>query len=228
MEDIVIGVLFIYPGAIIELLYRRYAKYGYKEEEHAEPLKLAELFLNSAIVTILTIALLRFFTGIEVETLSSLIFELNRFESLAQYLILSVAVTCIYAWIRYKISGMDPMDDGPIDQQGVHGCRVAGSINTWRELIYGQDLKDILEHCILRITTSDGTVAGFATYLPDDFEKGFSLEQVDFVEEQFKLEKDWAKEQRYIGESHAVYIDSPTGIKVEFFDGKELYEYLNA
>ena len=189
MEDIVIGVLFVYPGAIIELIYRRYAKYGYKEEEHAESLKVAELFLNSAIVTILTILLFQFFTGTQVDTLSSLIFELNRFESLTQYLILSVAVTCIYAWIRYKACGMDPNTDGPVDQMKVNGCRVAGSVNTWRELIYGPDLSEILEHCILRITTSEGTVSGFATYLPDDFEKGFSLEQTAFVKARFEEEE---------------------------------------
>ena len=227
MEDIVVGVLFIYPGAIIELLYRRYAKYGYKEESHAEPIKLAELFLNSAIVTILTVILLPVFSNIEVDSLSSLVFELNRFGSLIQYLILSILVTCFVAGVRYKVSGMDPAGDGPLDQDRVNGCQVAGSANTWRELIYGPALKDILEHCILRITTSNGIAAGFATYLPDDFEKGISLEQTAFVEKQFDEEATWEPHQRNIGDPYAVYVDSATGTKVEFFDGKELYEYLD-
>lgn len=228
LEEIVVGALFIYPGAIIEMLYRRYAKYGYKEESHAEPIKLAELFLNSVIVTILTVLFLRVFTNIKADTLSSLVFELNRFRWLMQYMILSAAVTCAVAWIRYKLTGMDPMDDRALDQTRVNGCRVAGSANAWRELIYGPDLKDILEHCILRITTSGGTSAGFASYLPDDFEKGIPLVQTAFVERMLSKEAEWEPDQRYIGEPYTVYIDPATGAKVEFFDGKELYDYLSA
>lgn len=228
MEDIVIGVLFIYPGAIIELMYRRYAKYGYKEEGHAEPIKLAELFLNSVIVTILTVFLLRILGFIEVDSLGSLVFELSRFRSLMQYLIMSIVVTSAVAWIRYKFSGMDPSGDGPMDQKCVNGCRIAGSAGGWRELIYGPTLQDILEHCILRVTTSSGVSAGFALYLPDDFEKGIPLVQTAFVERMLREEAEWEPDQRYIGEPYAVYLDPATGTKVEFLDGKELYDYLSA
>lgn len=226
MEELMSAVLFVYPGAMIELIYRRYAQYGYKEDSHAEPIKLAELFVYSTIVTIVTIILMRVFAGIKVDSLSGLVFELNRFESTLKYLILSILVTCVVAWIRYKVSGMDPDADGPLDQPQVNGCRVAGSANTWRELIYGPDLRDILEHCIVRITCGETVAAGFATYFPTDFEQGIPLTQTAFVEELMEREDELPQDQCYVGKAYMVYIDPITGTKVEFFKGKELHDYL--
>lgn len=228
MNEIVTGVLFIYPGALIEILYRRYAKYGYKEDTRAEPIHMAELFFYSAVITIFSVLLLRVFGGVKVDTLSSLVFELNRFSTLIQYLILSVTLTIFVAWIRYEISGMDPEHEEAVDQQRVNGCRVVGAANTWRDLIYGPLLQDILEHCILRISCGGQVTAGFAAYIPTDFEQGIELVQTAFVEKRFKEEENWTLEQCNIGEPYAVYIDTPTGIKVEFFDGRELYDYLES
>lgn len=228
MNEIVTGVLFIYPGAIIEILYRRYAKYGYKEDARAEPIRLAELFLYSVVVTISSVLLLKVFGGIKVETLSSLVFELNRFSTLIQYLILSFMLTIFVAWIRYQISGMNPEHEDAADQKPVNGCRVVGAANAWRDLIYGPMLQDILEHCILRISCGDQVTAGFAAYLPTDFEQGFELTYTSYVQKQFEMEVGYAPDERYIHDPQAVYIDPPTGIKVEFFNGNELYDYLTS
>lgn len=226
MNEIVTGVLFIYPGAIIEILYRRYAKYGYKEDTRAEPIRLAELFLYSVVVTVFSVLLLKVFGGVKVDTLSGLVFELNRFSTLIKYLLLSIALTIIVAWIRYQISGMNPDHEDAADQKPVNGCRVVGAANAWRDLIYGLMLEDILEHCILRISCGDQVTAGFAAYLPTDFEQGIELVQTAFVQKVFESEANCVPDKRYIGDPHAVYIDPPTRAKVEFFDGKKLYDYL--
>ena len=226
MEDIIVSLLFVYPGAAIELFYRWRAKYSYKEEARSEPIMLAELFIQSAIVTVLTILSMQFFTGLQIGSLSMLIIHLNHFRTMSQYLILSVVMTALVGWLRYKIAGMGP-DEAGIGDREINGCRVVSSVNAWRELMFGNDLANILEHCIVRISCGGESVAGFVTCFPTDFEKGISLTQTDFVETQLKREECWEPEQRNIGSPHTVYIDPVTGSKVEFFDGAELYNYLN-
>ncbi len=227
MEEIIISLLFLYPGALIEMLYDRYAKYSYRRTDTDSKAKVAEYFLNSVIVTIITILVYRCLAKQDVHTFKELVQVLSSFGEALLYFVLSLAFTGIYAFVRYHIMGMAPRLAGSsVLSEKVNGLEEIGSVNSWRDIIFGPQSKDVLQHCILRIQVGDQVVAGFAECLPVDFERGITLTQTVFVQELLEKEKDKPLDERFIGNPYFTYFDSPTGTRVEFFDGSELFSYL--
>lgn len=222
MEEVLVSLLFIYPGALIEIFYRAFAKYGYKEEESNDQIKIGEYFLYSAIVFVLSLIIYQCISGRWFKTADEVFSEFNNLLSALGYLLLSLVVTGLVAYARYDLSGMNPSDDGGLLGESINGCKAAGSVNAWREIIYGSDFKDVLAPCIVRIRMGDIIETGFVHYFPDDFEKGIILVQSAYVKQQFEIEENCSPDHIIIGDPYVVYVDPASNVIVEFYPGQKL------
>lgn len=218
LEALLISVLFVYPGAFLDVCAARFTPYAYGKDRKTELERAAQYFIDSAAITGLSILTLSILCGEHMETFGDVIAYLMTISHAIQYMLLSLTISIAYFWVKQYLLHRLPTRFGEDHSvKRVHGCELVYPGNAWRELLYGKELEVFEGSYIVRITQGGESVAGFAQFLPSDFEDGILLTQTEYVKKQ--MEKEAKGGEQLIGDPYYCYFDPGSGAIVEIFDG---------
>ena len=217
MENIVLLMLFTYPGAIAYFVYCRMAhgKIFYKEVDTF--FKSAICFFLSVLVTVASITILAL--GNSGLSLAKLSVAIKNSDTLGKYTFISFAISLIcgviyyfLAWLFFQLSNHD--------RKAHNVSQVDEHLYVWNDIM---DNYDISGCCVVVRKNGKMLHAGFPLVLPGDYskDKSLALEYCDLVEKEINDNGD------SIGEAYISYMDLDSDIEIEFRDAHVLQELIN-
>lgn len=226
MEEIVISMLFLYPGALVDVISKNLYKYSYCEDETSEAAHIARYFMTSVLITIASILLYARIRGRSVATLTDIVAALTGIGELMWYTVISLVCTIATAVVFRLVAILANRLISWINRKW-EGTSIRDAVDAWHEIIYGEDMKSFRDQTIMRIRMGGEEEAGFVKYWPESLSEGIILTQQVLVKAFFDYDENEEDcNKKFIGDPWVALIDSEHGAIIEIYDGRTLYEYL--
>ena len=225
MNEILVSMLFLYPGALVEVVQKEIFRYTYVEDKGSEVAHLARYFIYSVFVTLLSVFMYAFLREKEISTMSDIFLALNSPKEIFGYTVLSLIGTVIIAcadeiFARLTIKVKNKFGKGSEDTSLIIAA------DAWHQIAYSQEetLKECRQYMIAKVYNGGQESAGFIKYLPGEFEQGLILVWQSEIQKQLEKEKNESEEKRLIGDPVLTYFDPKSSTLVELFDGRKFAE----
>lgn len=235
MENIIIAMLYLYPGAIVDVIRKTFFRRTFREPDMNESMNTARYFVASTIISVVSLVVYAMLFRKSVANPQDIQKSLTGTMEIPKYFVVSFAVTVAYAIFLQAVGWMIAKVKSRWLKE-TESTKISPSVDAWHELVYGDDLKEIRGYLVLRISQGGQTVCGFSYFLPEFFEDGIALirqEEVKaaFIRDQENEMMDQTREnrekpERLIHGPVAAYYDPKTGTAVEFFNGYSLSKTL--
>jgi len=207
MENIILLILFTYPGAISHLVYSYLAqnKTFYKKMDSFY--KTAICFFLSALVTVLSMLILKPIT--KTDSLSVLASQIRDSELIWKYLFTSIIVSILLGFALYSFAQLRLYLQNQ-NQQSVNGAIRGQYTFVWDDLMSKYYISD----CVVIIRKNGQFVkAGKPQILPTHYstEKQIVLTHCDDTESELKK-----RDRGLLGEHYLSFYDVENGVELEF------------
>ena len=225
MEDILLLLVFSYPGAVSDLVYTTLAKDKTFYHEPSGSSRIARDFFISAIVTVITMRL-ALPTGDGGHTLSNWIESLQKSEILWKYIGISLFVSIVFGYLWFG------SECAVLRLRNWWAKRKGANVNTqhgatWFDILRTPEDVD-LAHLAVVVRDEENKIVccGLPYALPADIRKepAMALMHCDRVLEELENPKG----KSLIGADTVVYYDMEHGKKIEFRHAWELIDAINA
>ncbi|MBR5302926.1 MAG: hypothetical protein IKU38_08835 [Clostridia bacterium] len=220
MEDIIIGMLYLYPGALVDLIRKTFFKRVFRDDDLNESTRIAKYFWFSTFITVAALLIYADCSNNSVANPEDIKKALSGTMEIPKYFGISFCVTVAFTFL---LEGVKALWSGirSLCKKKREGTVVSRSVTAWHELICGKGLKEYRGNLVLKIKNGGEEKVGFFYFLPDEFKDGISLIYQPEVEEAFTKDegKDPYDESRLIKGPVALYYDPESGTTVEFYDG---------
>lgn len=218
-KAIIMSMLFFYPGAMVDILYKKFVTSKHRELAVTESSKAAVAFFYSIAITIITISLYGWVFNYDIQSFENIFTIVETFNGLLGYFLLSLLSTGGFAWAWWQIQEWVIYCQAK-KLYGELGVRTDSYKDVWSQICEGSVHSDVIKDTVIRIYDGDKVMSGQALVLPSKIKNGFVLQNTKTVSEIFGDDPD------YFGMPVFMYYDSETGIRVEFYDGKEFAQYV--
>ena len=215
MENIIVAILFTYPGAFVEFTYWKLAKDAAFYKKPEEYFRIARVFFLSAIVTLFCLLLFGIIEHGQLE-LSNAVYYLEQRNNAIIYSIVSVVISCMVGFVWYGLSCLRQLirnkwrlnhrkaPDGKCKQ-------------VWMSMLADPDVPKM--DYVLEIWKHGKLMKrGYIMHLPDDLREdtGFVLMHCDLVEEVLNT-----PDQDLISDPLVSYVDIATETEIIIRDAKK-------
>ncbi|MBR3740228.1 MAG: hypothetical protein IKN04_07155 [Clostridia bacterium] len=220
MENIIIAILFTYPGAFAEFVYTYFAKDRdfYKKPE--EYFRIARVFFLSAFITLLSLLLIGFMTGRQLTVENAAAF-LGKGNNALFYTFISCAISAAigFTWFAARV-GLEKAENR---RNTKHGKAMNGPRKqVWMSMMEDPDTPQTGYVIEIR---KNGELAqcGLAYHVPDDLREdtGFALMHCGLVKEYMDN-----PEYDLISAPLVSYIDLDHGAEIIIRDGTKFSKWL--
>ena len=227
MEQIIIAMIYLYPGALVDVLRRAFFKRTYRDEETSDSARTAKYFVFSTIISVVSLLIYGRQAGKSVANPTDLLSAFSATMEIPRFFLISLIVTGAFSgvlegleagWAKLQSSWLKKTEQMKIER----------SADTWHTLIYGKDFKNARSALVLRIKSGAGEQVGICYSLPERFEDGIALIWTPETQEAFKHDEEAVDDKKLIFGPVGVYCDPKTGMSVEFFEANKLFEQLQA
>lgn len=228
MEEIIIAMLFLYPGALIDVFDKRFFPRHHKESVMSDSTRVAKYFVYSVFISVFSLLIYAHLTGRGVSNINAIQDSLAGTMEIPKYFGVSLICTILFTLILRVIDSWF-LQLRSLYKHSIEGTTLINATDVWHEIVRGSDLKEIRSCMIAKIENGTSIRAGFLQYMPDDFEEGLGLTASQLVMDQLECEKglEPSSDKCYIGPPWLSYYDTKTGAFVDIYDGRRLHEYLN-
>lgn len=219
-EEIILVLIYLYPGALVDVLKRIIYSYSFREDPSDNFGKAVRYFAYSVIISTLSLLLYGFFCNKGVHSIDNITASLNGTIDLAFYAGISFVITLFFTLLHRPVEIFaNWLMTLILHTESV----VINPASAWIELMNGQDLKEIRDHMIVRVTCGESVRSGFLFTQPDSFDDGLILTKTKSVSAQMRYERENAlrEDECLIGSPWATYYDPKTGTFVDMYDGRE-------
>ncbi len=224
MGDIIVAMMYLYPGALVDVIRKTVFKHTFHDDELNESARVAKYFMFSTMISVASLLIYGKYFEKSVANQADILKALGGTMEIPKYFGVSLIVTALFTfglegvkelvkWARNRY--WKKTDDAMINR----------TTNAWYDLVYGDGLKGYRGSLVLKIRNSDkDETCGFCYYLPDEFKDGISLVWQEEVKAAFDkdaaecVSKDVYDESRLIKGPMASYYDIETGTTIEFYD----------
>lgn len=217
MEEIIIAMLYLYPGAMVDVIRHRFFKRSFRDDEVNESTRIAKYFFFSTVISVVSLIWYAARYNKSVANPADIVSALTGTMEIPKYFVISLIVTLLFTgglwivnWALLQFSTLLSQED----------VVISDSVDAWHEIVYGDALKDSKGYLILRVTNGGKPQMGFSYFLPERFSDGIILIRQEEVAAALERDKQKpADEPLEIFGPIATYCDAGTGATVEFFDG---------
>lgn len=222
MEKIIIAILFLYPGAIVDILYANFAPSTFEDSTPNGTSRTAKYAAYSIAISLAAIRGYSFFFHADMSSMTAILDTLSSPAALGRYFLVSLASTGLFALCWHWFCRVISCFIGAAARQSQSHCTGA-----WQDIMESERHRAYRPFCIVRIRSGSGEQMGFCDYLPEQFERGFHLRETETVMQTFERDQKMENRgDRYIEEPYACYYDSRSNTFVELYDGEKLRWYL--
>lgn len=227
MENLVLFLMYAYPGALVELIYSWTAPHLRGEREEESFVKYARYILTSAMVLFFSMNWFMFVTGqqnVSIQTLQTIITTGN---SLMIYTLVSLFVTLMIAFVTAL--ARVPVRRVVNWTRNLFGMpSLMGYGTVWESITTDQNEVSI-DKCVAFVYKGEHEIAhGLLEMHPRDMkrEHALTLIQSDVIDETIEQDQESAPDKRYIGKTLLTYVDLEHDYKVVFKKAPELVAFL--
>lgn len=226
MEDFIVLLMFVYPGAIAGMVYtglsKRFSYYTENKEAHG----IAFSVFSSAVIAYLTT---RFMipNGGEGHSLASWVELLKTSDYIWSYAAISLLIGCAFGAVSYGLMRLVGFSAVQHVKSSVFKVPTKGLYKSvWQEMI-SEPKQMNLRYCLVAIK-KDGKVinAGYPNTLPDDFssEKCLVLSNCELAMRELLTPTD--EENPWIDHHIQSYYDAETGLEIAFYQATRYAKYI--
>lgn len=226
MEEILISLLFLYPGALAEVFDKIFFPCSAGEDRSGETERIARYFAASAVITIATAFLYGKVSGRSAGTIGDIVSALSNLTDFGIYALLSLCVTLAYAWVLHGVKKLF-MVLGSLYSKWRYGTICVEASDAWHEILYGEMVKNIgRDKAIVRILNGEHAQIGFVKYWPEKLKDGIILTQCDMVAKFYDYDLERKKdEDKFIGSPWYTLFDPESSTTIEIYHGGKLQDY---
>lgn len=225
MEQIIIAMIYLYPGALVDILRRAFFKRTYRDEETSDSTRAAKHFVFSTIISVVSLLIYGRLAGKSVANPTDLLSAFSATMEIPRFFLISLIVTGIFSCV------LEGLEEGwaklkSLRLEKTEKMKIKRSADTWHTLVYDKDFENARSALVLRIKSGAGEQAGICYSLPERFEDGIALIWTPETQEAFKHDEEAVDDKKLIFGPVGVYCDPKTGIIVEFFEARKLFEQI--
>lgn len=222
MEQIIIAMIYLYPGALVDILRRAFFKRTYCDEETSDGARTAKHFVYSTIISVFSLLIYGLLIGQRVATFEDIRTALSSMTGILLFLGVSLAMTAAFA------VGLEALEEGYAKLQSIktdqeENRKICRSVDSWHTLVYGKEFEETRSALALRIRKGEKEQIGICYSLPGTFEEGIILFRTEETEKALKKNEADA----LLFGPVAVYYDTKTETFVEFYNAAKLIEKIN-
>lgn len=220
MENILLLIIFSYPGALADMVYTFFAKDKSFYKETSEAFRVARDFFWGAVIALATM-LLTIPAKPEKHTLSNWMSVLTTSDKIWLYIFVSLVIAIAFGglWYQFEMRFKFPLKNKIRKKYKL--APESQYKRTWHDIVKKNDHVNI-DECAVVIYNSDGKMiaAGLPRSVPDDIDDDphFALAHCDTVLYELGRKKD-----SYLDGLRLVYCDVKTMGRIEFYDAGRLY-----
>lgn len=230
MEDLLVLILFMYPGAFVEFVSKYVLRESLKSDDANETVHGVKYFCLSCVITMIALFLFAAICDKSVASFGDIKKSLDGTVNLVIYVLISLAVSVFIALATWgwKTAVTNVKSRMAKEKES---AKISRNDDAWKEIFDGKDYEHIREGMIMRITSQGVSKAGFVKKYFDRFDCGIVLTQTSAVEEYLEFEEKGEDgepirdpEALWIGRPQYTFFEPNTGTFIEIFDGKLLVD----
>lgn len=225
MENVIIAMLYLYPGALVDRCRKVMFHRTYRKEDEGENASLAKYFVYSTVISTITLVLYGFFWTDHATIQGAALPVFDQPWDISKYFAFSLLVMVLFSIFVEKALDAKNWFESKWSRKS-EGVVITRSVDAWHELVFGDDFKEVRGALILKIRHGEREEVGFSYYLPERFEDGVALIRTKQVEEAFQKDQGAEEAERLIFGPVAIYCDSRSDTTVEFYNGNKLAQTL--
>lgn len=228
MEQIIIAMIYLYPGALVDVLRRKLFTRTYRDEETSDSARAAKHFAFSTIISVASLLIYGRLARKSVANPTDLLNTFSATMEIPRFFLISLIMTVIFSF------ALEGLEEGyvklkSLSLKGTEQMKIARSADTWHTLVCGKDFEYTRSALVLRIKGGAGEQVGICYSLPDKLEDGIALMWSQETRAAFKHDEETvADDEKLLFGPVVVYCDPKTGINVEFFEAQKLFDQIQA
>lgn len=222
MEQMIIAMIYLYPGALVDILRRVFFKRTYRDEETSDSTRAAKHFVFSTMISVASLLIYGRLAGKSVANPADLLNTFSATMEIPRFFLISLGMTVLFS------CALEGLEEGYAKLRSIKTAqeenrKICRSVDSWHTLVYGKEFEETRSALALRIRKGEKEQIGICYSLPGTFEEGIILFRTKETEEALKKNEDDA----LLFGPVAVYYDTKTETFVEFYNAAKLIEKIN-
>lgn len=228
MEQMIIAMIYLYPGALVDILRRVFFKRTYRDEETSDSTRAAKHFVFSTMISVASLLIYGRLAGKSVANPADLLNTFSATMEIPRFFLISLGMTVLFS------CALEGLEEGyaklrSLRLKETEQMKIDRSADTWHTLVYSKDFKYARSALVLRIKSGAGEQVGICYSLPDNLEDGIALMWSPETRAAFKHDEETATDdEKLLFGPVVIYCDPKTGINVEFFEAQKLFDQIQA
>lgn len=228
MEQMIIAMIYLYPGALVDILRRVFFKRTYRDEETSDSTRAAKHFVFSTMISVASLLIYGRLAGKSVANPADLLNTFSATMEIPRFFLISLGMTVLFS------CALEGLEEGyaklrSLRLKETEQMKIDRSADTWHTLVYSKDFKYARSALVLRIKSGAGEQVGICYSLPDNLEDGIALMWSPETCAAFKHDEETAADdEKLLFGPVVIYCDPKTGINVEFFEAQKLFDQIQA
>lgn len=226
MEQMIIAMIYLYPGALVDILRRVFFKRTYRDEETSDSTRAAKHFVFSTMISVASLLIYGRLAGKSVANPADLLNTFSATMEIPRFFLISLSMTVLFS------CALEGLEEGyaklrSLRLKETEQMKIDRSADTWHTLVYSKDFKYARSVLVLRIKSGAGEQVGICYSLPDNLEDGIALMWSPETRAAFKHDEEIDDDnEKLLFGPVVVYCDPKTGIIVEFFEAQKLFDQI--
>lgn len=226
MEQMIIAMIYLYPGALVDILRRVFFKRTYRDEETSDSTRAAKHFVFSTMISVASLLIYGRLAGKSVANPADLLNTFSATMEIPRFFLISLSMTVLFS------CALERLEEGyaklrSLRLKETEQMKIDRSADTWHTLVYSKDFEYTRSALVLRIKSGVGEQVGICYSLPDNLEDGIALMWSPETRAAFKHDEETADDnEKLLFGPVVVYCDPKTGIIVEFFEAQKLFDQI--
>ena len=228
MEQMIIAMIYLYPGALVDILRRVFFKRTYRDEETSDSTRAAKHFVFSTMISVASLLIYGRLAGKSVANPADLLNTFSATMEIPRFFLISLGMTVLFS------CALEGLEEGyaklrSLRLKETEQMKIDRSADTWHTLVYSKDFEYARSALVLRIKSGAGEQVGICYSLPDNLEDGIALMWSPETRAAFTHdEATAADDEKLLFGPVVIYCDPKTGINVEFFEAQKLFDQIQA
>lgn len=228
MEQMIIAMIYLYPGALVDILRRVFFKRTYRDEETSDSTRAAKHFVFSTMISVASLLIYGRLAGKSVANPADLLNTFSATMEIPRFFLISLGMTVLFS------CALEGLEEGyaklrSLRLKETEQMKIDRSADTWHTLVYSKDFEYARSALVLRIKSGAGEQVGICYSLPDNLEDGIALMWSPETRTAFKHDEETdADDEKLLFGPVVIYCDPKTGINVEFFEAQKLFDQIQA
>ena len=222
LNNLVALIIFIVPGAIIELAYKKFFPTSKKDVEGYE--KTVKAIIYSLGVLLINLLAIKFIKHNEISSIKTLGDKLDSITFLFKYIGLSVASSIVIIFIDRLILKKTFLVLANLINKLNGKTLEVDELTAWEYLF---ETKEIVSQCVCMEKGGQVIARGFikAYSPPQNENKEILLEYTDWVEKQMEIDKNKSNDDKMFYKCDSEYYDLQTDTLIKFYNMDKYHTY---